>query len=133
MSDDKYLRLMAEFDNYKKRTKLEIELMEKDIQYNALSKFIDILDDWTFFEKVVTESNNNDIKTGFGLIDRKINSFLSSSDIEEIQTDVYDINLHEAVSHIESSKKSGDIVNVISKGYKMGDKIMKYPKVIVQK
>ena len=73
---DKNLRVLAEFDNYKKRTNKEISEIKERTKFDTLSKFIDILDDWKFFEDVVQDSNNNDIKTGFNLIDKKVSSFL---------------------------------------------------------
>lgn len=133
LNDDKNIRLISEFDNYKKRVKSEIKSMESKIQYDTLSDFINILDDWSFFERVVGSSNNSDIKTGFNLIDKKIKSFLSNSKIEEIPTEIYDIDIHEVISLIDNGSESGSIINVISRGYKMEDRIMKYPKVIVQK
>lgn len=133
VNNDKNIRLIAEFDNYKKRVKSEMKLKESGIKYDTLSDFISILDDWAFFEKVVDSSTNNDIKTGFSLIDKKIKTFLDSNNIEEIPTDIYDVDIHEAVSLIDNGMESGSIVNVISRGYKMEDRVMKYPKVIVQK
>ena len=131
---DKTLRILAEFDNYKKRTNKQISEIRQITKFDTLSKFIDILDDWKFFEEEVNKSKNKAIKTGFGLIDKKINSYLKEMEIIDVPTDCkFNEDLHEAITTMDDGKEKGTILKVVSNGYMIGDKIIKYPKVIVQK
>lgn len=133
-SKERCQRVSADFDNYKKRINKQINSIKETSKFETLVKFIEILDDWAFFENVVTDSSNSDIKTGFGLIDRKIKSFLVDVNITEVPTDTsFNEDIHEAMILMDEEKKSGTILKVVSKGYQIGDKIIKYPKVIVQK
>jgi molecular chaperone GrpE len=131
---DKNLRTLAEFDNYKKRTNREINTIKENTKFDTLKEFIDILDDLSFFENVIKETKNKEIKTGFELIIKKINSFLNKMEIKEVPTNIkFNEDLHEAITLIDKNKESGDIVETVSKGYMINNRIIKYPKVIVQK
>jgi molecular chaperone GrpE len=130
---DRTLRTLAEFDNYKKRTEKDIKDLSQSVKFNTLSKFIEILDDWKFFEEVVEKSTNNDIKTGFDLIDKKIITYLNDMGIKEVPTDIlFNEDLHEAITMMDEGKEKGTILKVVSNGYMVNGKIIKYPKVIVQ-
>jgi molecular chaperone GrpE len=133
-SKENSLRVLAEFDNYKKRTNKEINEIKDRTKFDTLSKFIDILDDWEFFSDIVyNKSKISDIKTGFELIDKKIDQFLTDNNIKEVPTNIpFNEDLHEAITTMDEGKKSGEILKVVSKGYMIGEKIIKYPKVIVQ-
>jgi molecular chaperone GrpE len=128
------LRILAEFENYKKRTekeKLEIRKFEK---FKTLNSFLEILDDWGFFENVIEDVKETEIKTGFNLINKKVQKFLADMNIEKVDTDIpFNEDLHEAITTLDENKEPGTILKVVSNGYKIENHILKYPKVIVQK
>ena len=122
---DMYLRLYADFDNYKKRVHKDREDATVQVKINVLSSILDLDSDLSIAKKNIPESE------GLNLILQKVNSFLKSQGIEEIQTDSYDPDLHEVVSVLETGESK--IIDVISKGYKIGDKPFRYPKIILSK
>ena len=130
---DKFLRLFAEFENYKKRTTKErIELFKTANQELILS-ILPVIDD---FERAINQSkkSKNDI-SGFILIKNKFSEILKSKGLSSIDIsigDKFDSETHEAISQIKSDKKNiGKIIEVIEVGYMLGEKIIRYPKVIV--
>ena len=130
---DKFLRLFAEFENYKKRTTKErIELFKTANQELMLS-ILPVIDD---FERAIDQSKNSkeDI-AGFILIKNKFFEILKSKGLSPINIsigDKFDSETHEAISQIKSEKKNiGKVIEVIEKGYTLGEKIIRYPKVIV--
>ena len=130
---DKFLRLFAEFENYKKRTNKErIELFKTANQELMLS-ILPVIDD---FERAIDQSKNSkeDI-AGFTLIKNKFFEILKSKGLSPINIsigDKFDSETHEAISQIKSEKKNiGKVIEVIEKGYTLGEKIIRYPKVIV--
>jgi len=130
---DKFLRLFAEFENYKKRTTKErIELFKTANQELMLS-ILPVIDD---FERAIDQSKNSkyDID-GFILIKNKFFEILKSKGLSSIDVsigDKFDSETHEAISQIKSEKKNiGKVIEVIEKGYTLGEKIIRYPKVIV--
>lgn len=126
-SNDKYLRLYAEFDNYKKRVIKEKEDIKTSTKTSMLSSILDMDNDIALAMKVIKDSS----KEGVELIAQKLKTFLDKQNIEEIQTEVYDSNLHEVISVITTGESK--IIDVVSKGYKIGDRIIKYPKIVLSK
>ena len=130
---DKFLRLFAEFENYKKRTTKErIELFKTANQELMLS-ILPVIDD---FERAIDQSKKSkDDIDGFILIKNKFFEILKSKGLSPIDIsigDKFDSETHEAISQIKSEKKNiGKVIEVIEKGYTLGDKIIRYPKVIV--
>lgn len=130
---DKFLRLFAEFENYKKRTTKErIELFKTANQELMLS-ILPVIDD---FERAIDQSKKSkDDIDGFILIKNKFFEILKSKGLSPIDIsigDKFDSETHEAISQIKSAKKNiGKVIEVIEKGYTLGDKIIRYPKVIV--
>lgn len=133
---DRYLRLSAEFDNYRKRTLREkIELSQSGGE-SVIKKFLPIADD---FDRAVVSMRTTDdcraIKTGLELIYVKVNEFLGQNGVKEIEVlyEPFDSDLHEAVTSIpvEDDDMKGKIVEVIQKGYTLNDKVIRFPKVIV--
>lgn len=122
---DKFLRLSAEFDNYRKRISKEKEDLALKTKLSMLDTILDIDNEISLASK---HSNDEGIK----MIVSKLGKFLTSQGIEEVQTTKYDENLHEVISiqHFEGVK-SFEILDVVSKGYSYGDKIIRYPKVII--
>ena len=134
-ADDKYLRLFAEFENYKKRTTKERIELYKTAGQEVIGSLLPVLDD---FSRAINESKkmkNSADFVGLELIYNKFNDILKANgllDLEVNKGDSFNPDLHEAISQIKTDKKnSGKIIDVIEKGYKMGDKIIRFPKVVV--
>ena len=124
--EEKYLRLLAEFDNFKKRVYKEKEDIRINTKTQMLSSILDMDSDLAIAKKNIKEENE-----GLNLILSKFETFLKSQDIETIQTDKYDSELHEVISVLEIGEEK--IVDVISKGYTIGGKPFRYPKIILGK
>ena len=133
--EDKYLRLFAEFENYKKRTTKERIELYKTAGQEVIGSLLPVLDDFSRAIKESKKMKNSEDFVGLELIFNKFNDILKSNgllDLEVNKGDPFDPELHEAISQIKSNKKnSGKIIDVIEKGYKMGDKIIRFPKVVV--
>lgn len=132
---DKYLRLSAEFDNYRKRTLKEKMELSKYAEENVLLKIIPFMDD---FDRAIQHLDTTDIeamKNGVQLIYGKFAEFLKQSGVKEIEASGYDFNvdLHEAVAkiNVDDEDKRGKVIDVILKGYYLRDKVLRYSKVIV--
>jgi len=133
---DRYLRLSAEFDNYRKRTLREkIELAQSGGE-SVIKKLLPIIDD---FDRAMISMRSTDdciaVKAGLELIYNKINEFLKHSGVSEIQAVNEDFNadLHEAVTTIpvEDEKMKGKVIDVTQKGYILNEKVIRFPKVVV--
>jgi len=122
---DLYLRLYADFDNYKKRALKDREDATVQVKINTISSILDLDNDLSLAKKNMPDSE------GLNLIFQKLNNFLKSQGIEEIQTEIYDEDLHEVVSVMQTGETK--IIDVISKGYKIGEKPFRYPKIILSK
>jgi len=132
LEKDKNLRLFAEFENFRKRTAKErIELFNtanKDI----MTILLPILDN---FERSI-EANNYSEKDGPVLIYKQLKSELNKKGLSEIEDPIgkeLDTDFHEAITNIPASKDAdkGKIVDVIEKGYLLGEKVLRYAKVVV--
>ena len=121
---DMYLRLSADMDNLRKRIFKEKEELVIKTKTSMIEPLLDIDS-----EIAIAAKHSND--EGIKLIVSKLEKFLSSQGIETIQTTTYDENLHEVISVVEFEDKG--ILDVASKGYKIGDKIIRYPKIILSK
>ena len=129
------MRLFAEFENYKKRTTKERIDLYKTAGKEVIGSLLPVLDD---FSRAINESkkmkNSGDF-VGLELIFNKFNDILKTNGLLELDVkkgDSFDPELHEAISQIKSKKKdSGNIIDIVEKGYKLGDKIIRYPKVVV--
>ena len=133
---DKFLRLFAEFENYKKRISRErIELFKTAGQEIMLS-MLPVLDDFDRALALISKSEDQEMLRGVGLISHKFREVLKSKglvEMEVVQGDVFDAELHEAITQIPApeEKLKGKIIDVTEKGYKLGDKVIRYPKVVV--
>ena len=135
---DKYLRLMAEFDNYKRRTSKErIELIQtagKDV----IVSLLDVLDDCDRAEKQLSKSDDINVqKEGIQLVFNKIRSTMQSKGLtamESIGKD-FDVELHEAITEVPApnDKQKGKVIDEITKGYFLNEKIIRFAKVVVGK
>jgi molecular chaperone GrpE len=134
---DKFLRLFAEFENYKKRTSRErIELFTTANQ-ELMTVLLPVLDD---FERALTHIEDDkeaeELRKGVLLIYKKLITALEQKGlaISEVKAgDTFDAEIHEAITQIPapSKKMKGKVVDVIEKGYKLGDKIIRFPKVVI--
>jgi molecular chaperone GrpE len=127
-SEEKYLRLYSDFENYKRRTLKEKEELVLKTKSEMLSSILDIDNDITIAIKNI---NDEETRYGVSLILKKIEMFLKNNDVEPIQTDVYDKDLHDVVSIVELGYPK--IVEVITKGYTLNGKPIRYPKIILSK
>ena len=133
---DKFLRLFAEFENYRKRTSKERLELFKTASQELMTALLPISDDMDRALQEFKKTNNNDLIQGFELIYSKFNEILKSKGLNELKVkkgDKFDPESHEAITQIkaEKEKNKGKIVDVIEKGFLLGDKIIRYPKVIV--
>lgn len=135
---DKYLRLMAEFDNFRRRTAKErIELIQtagKDV----IVSLLDVLDDCDRAEKQLQSSDDIAVqKEGIQLVFNKLRSSLQSKGVkamESINAD-FDVEKHEAITEIPapSEEMKGKVIDEVMKGYYLNDKIIRFAKVVVGK
>ena len=133
---DKYVRIFAEFENYKKRNAKERLELFKSANSEVIISLIPILDD---FYRAIKQSDKIETKDqidGLKLIFNKFIETLKSNGLSETKTskgDVFDAEIHEAITQIPSKKSNekGKIIDIIEKGYQLGEKIIRYPKVVV--
>ncbi len=131
---DKYLRLSAEFDNYRKRTLKEKMDLTKTAGEDILKGLLPVMDDFERGLKHIDEASDVDaLKAGISLIYNKFKDYLSQKGIKEIEASnaVFDTDLHEAITKIPVPDMSGKVVDVVEKGYFLHDKIIRYAKVVV--
>ena len=133
---DKYLRLSAEFDNYRKRTLKEKMEMTKTAGESILLNILPVMDDFDRAIKILDEAPDlKAMKDGINLIYSKLRDFLRQNGVKEIESGnrVFDTDLHEAITSIPVPEKKlkGKIVETIQKGYYLHDKVIRYSKVIV--
>ena len=132
---DKYLRLFAEFENYKKRTSKERIELFKTAGQEVISSMLPIVDDFNRALKEAEKQENSADFEGFRLISNKLNEILKSKGLVAIEVnagDAFDAEKHEAITQIPAGEdQSGKIVDVTEQGYKLGEKIIRYPKVVV--
>ena len=132
---DKYIRLMAEYDNYRKRTLKEKEEIRNTGYQKSINAIIPIVDD---FERALVNVHE-DAKEGVNLIYNKFISTLETLGVEKINVEnnitEFDTDIHDAVTMINVKKKKLDkkIVDCVQTGYKLNGKIIRHPKVIVGK
>jgi molecular chaperone GrpE len=133
---DKYLRLSAEFDNYRKRTLREKMELSKYATEDMLLKLLPVMDD---FDRAVSNIESSSdyiaIKNGIDLIYVKFNDFLKQNGVREIASlnCPFNVDLHDAVAKVavDEEDKKGKIIDVIQKGYYLQDKIIRHSKVVV--
>lgn len=131
-----FLRLFAEFENYKKRTAKERIELFSTANKELMSVLLPILDD---FERGIIEikkSSDKALLEGMILIYNKFKSILNQKGLKEVevkQGEVFDAEIHEAISQIPapSKKLKGKIIDVVEKGYMLGETIIRFPKVVL--
>lgn len=133
---DKYLRLFAEFENYKRRTTKERIELFKTANQEVLLAMLPVLDD---FDRAIIEINKSEdelLTKGVELIHEKLKNTLVAKGLEQVEVtagDAFNADFAEAITQIPAPSDSmkGKIVDVLEKGYKLGDKIIRFPKVVI--
>ena len=133
--EDKNLRMMAEFDNYRRRTNREkLDLMATAGE-RIFTEMLPLVDD---FERAVAAMDKTDdieaVREGIRLIQQKFIGFLDKQDVHAIETDGVDFNTdeHEAITTFAAGEEQrGKVIDCTQRGYKLGDKVIRFAKVVV--
>ncbi len=127
--NQQYIRLAADFDNYRKRQEQEREALLKYGAENALKKMIEVLDNFERGEKALEKVDDcQQVKDSFNLLHKQVMDTLTKLGLETIETEgkEFDPNFHEAVMQTPTSEHpENTIINELQKGYKMGDKVLR--------
>lgn len=131
---DRYMRLAAEYENYKRRTAKEMETKYVDVKGDTLKNVLPILDNFERALKTEVPVGCEAYSTGIQLIYNQLLAMLAAQQVEEIPSlgETFDPQLHHAVMHIEDENLGENTVaEVFEKGYRMGDKVLRYSMVKV--
>jgi molecular chaperone GrpE len=133
---DKFLRLFAEFENFKKRTTKERIDLFRTANQEVLQALLPVLDDFDRAMIQISKTEDELLLKGVQLIQEKLKSTLVSKGLEEVELkagDDFNADFAEAITQIPapSDKLKGKIVDVVEKGYKLSDKIIRFPKVVI--
>ncbi len=133
---DKYVRLMAEFDNFRKRSLKERMELLKSAGEDVLINVLPVMDDFERGLIAIEKSNDiESVKQGIQLIYNKFKDFLTQRGVKEIEAQNQDFNvdIHEAITKIPAPEENlkGKVVDVIQKGYYLNDKVIRYAKVVI--
>ena len=133
---DKFMRLFAEFENYKRRTAKERQELLKSAGQDVIQAMLPVLDDFDRALVEISKSEDENLLRGVELIHSKLLSTLRSKGLEQIPvaaSDTFDSDIHEALTQTTAPtpELKGKIIDVVEKGYKLGEKIIRYPKVVV--
>lgn len=134
--NNKYIRIHAEFDNYRKRTNKEKIDTISSANAGVLRDLLPVMDD---FERAIANNENVEdaaaIKEGFNLIFNKFRSIMESKGIKEMKAkgEPFDSEIHEAIANVPAPKKKdkGKVIEAVEKGYYLNDKVIRYAKVVV--
>jgi len=131
-----FLRLFAEFENYKKRTSKERIELFSTANKELMTVLLPILDDFERGLNEIEKSSDKALLTGMQLISNKLKNTLNQKGLKEMeikQGDTFDAEIHEAISQIPapSKKLKGKIIDVVEKGYQLGETIIRFPKVVL--
>lgn len=133
---EKFLRLFAEFENYKRRTSKERMDLFKTAGQEVMVALLPILDDFDRALKELSKSDDKEMFKGVELISNKFKETLKNKGLEEVDAsagDAFDAEVHDAITQIPApdKKMKGKIIDVVEKGFKLGDRIIRHPKVVV--
>ena len=136
--NNSYLRLHAEFDNYRKRTLKEKTELLKTASESVITAILPVVDDFErALENISAAKDMDSVKEGVDLIYNKFVDFLQKNGVRkmEVMGQTFDVEKHEALTTIpaENETLKDTIIDVIQQGYELGDKVIRYPKVIVAK
>ncbi len=128
-ANEKYLRMMAEYDNFRKRSAKEKEGIYADAFGDCITNLLPVLDN---LERAGKSDNLEAVKKGLEMTAKAFSDALEKMGIAEVETASFDPNLHNAVMHVEDEAfGEGEILEVFQKGYRKGDKIIRYAMVKV--
>tara|TARA_R110000868_G_scaffold1389_15_gene10768 strand:- start:4932 stop:5501 length:570 start_codon:yes stop_codon:yes gene_type:complete len=133
---DKFLRLFAEFENYKRRTSKERMELFRTANQDLMSALLPVLDDFDRAYLEISKTEDKDLLKGVELISTKLKSTLEQKGLTSVKIengDVFDADHHEAITQIPAPSEDlkGKIIDVIEKGYALGDKVIRFPKVVI--
>lgn len=124
---DKYLRIAAEYDNYRKRSQKEREALYAEAFSDAVTAFLPIIDNVE--RAVVFANDDSNLAKGVQLIEKQVKTTLEKIKVEEIASDgeQFDPNLHNAIFHEEDeTKPENTVIETLQKGYRLGDKVIRH-------
>ncbi|MFN4763281.1 nucleotide exchange factor GrpE [Gillisia sp. Q332] len=133
---DKFLRLFAEFENYKRRTSKERLELFKTANQEVMTAMLPVLDDFDRALVEINKAKDKNLLKGVELIHNKFRETLKNKGLEAMNTEkgeTFDADIHEAITQIPapSEKLKGKIVDVVERGYKLGERIIRFPKVVI--
>ena len=133
---DKFIRLFAEFENYKRRTAKERIDLFKTANQDVMVALLPVLDDFDRAYIEISKTKEKDLLKGVELINNKLRDTLKNKGLDPIvvkQGDTFNADDHEAISQIPAPTNDlkGKIIDVVEKGYKLGDKVIRFPKVVI--
>ncbi len=133
---EKYLRLLAEFENFRKRSAKENLELRRAAAEDVMHKLLSVLDDFDRAKKLSDdESSSENFTEGVELVYNKLHNALQQMGLEKVEPtgEHFDPEHHDAITRIpvEEEDKKGKIVDTIEKGYKLNEKVLRHPKVIV--
>ena len=127
--NDKYLRVMAEYDNFRKRTAKERDGIYSEAYIDAIKEILPIVDN---MERAQAYADDGNVSQGVAMIISSIHTALEKMGVTEIETKTFDPNFHNAVMHVDDeSYGEGEIIEVFQKGYKLKEKVIRYAMVRV--
>ena len=133
---DKFLRLFAEFENYKRRTSKERVELFKTAGQEVMQAMMPVLDDFDRAMVEIEKAKDKNLQKGVELISNKLRETLKTKGLKQMEVqagDAFDADVHEAITQIPAPQEDlkGKIVDVVEKGYELGERIIRYPKVVV--
>lgn len=128
-STDKYLRVLAEYDNFRKRTIKERDAIYADAYTDAVKQLLPVIDN---VERALEYASDEGTKKGIEMIISSVHATLEKMGVKEIETKTFDPNVHNAVMHIDDEALGeNEIVEVFQKGYILGERVIRYAMVKV--
>ena len=133
---DKYLRLFAEFENYKKRTTKERIELFKTAGQELMTSLLPVMDDFDRGLSEIKKAKDKELLKGMQLINDKLKKTLEQKGLTLMKVkagDAFDADIHEAITQIPAptDKLKGKVIDCVESGYKLGDKIIRFPKVVI--
>lgn len=133
---DKFLRLFAEFENYKRRTAKERIDLFKTANEDVMKALLPVLDDFDRAYAEISKTEEKDLLKGVELISNKLKTTLEQKGLSIINVsngDTFNADNHEAITQIPAPSEDlkGKIIDIVEKGYALGDKVIRFPKVVI--
>jgi molecular chaperone GrpE len=131
--EDRYLRLAAEFDNFRKRAARDFQSIVKSANERLILELLDLQDN---FERALSNSTQNEsFRQGVELIAGQLEVILKKEEVEELETAgrPFDPSTSEAIAHLESERPEGEVLQILTKGYSLAGRVLRPARVIVSK